>query len=69
MRFAASSPAVEAYGLYSGFEPGALGEAASLGRSLQKRTNMAAESAVRGTELEADAMVKAAKYGLSLIHI
>ena len=63
MRFAASSPAVEAYGLYSGFEPVAVGRAALLGRNLQKRTNMAAESAVKGTQLETDAMVEAAEYG------
>ena len=63
MRFAGSAPAVEAMGLFSGFDPSALGSQAQKGRSLQKQTAMQAESMTEAAKLEAEAMIESAKLG------
>lgn len=65
MRFAGSTPAVEAMGLFSGYDPGMIGSIAQKGRSLQKQTDMKAEAAIKSTENEAQAMIDAAEYGAS----
>ena len=63
MRFAASPGFLGAYGLADTFDPNQLGQQAALGRSTQNRAATAADAAVRGQELQADATIQAAKYG------
>lgn len=63
MRFAGSQGALDAMGIYSGYDPGGISGEAMFGRSRQRSAAMDAEAAVLGTELLADAKVQAAKYG------
>ena len=63
MRFAGSTPAVEAMGLFSGYNPGQIGSVAQKGRSMQNQTATRAEAAVKSTENEAEAMIESAKVG------
>ena len=59
MRFAGSPGALDAMGIYSGYDPGGIGDESMFGRSRQRSMAMDADAALRGTELMNEAKLEA----------
>ena len=65
MRFAGSEAAVDALGVYSGYDPSALSQAEQRSRSMQRQYKTAAEALVEETGILNEAELEAAKLGVA----
>ena len=61
MRFAGSPGAIEAMGIYSGYNPGDISAQAALGRSNQRQNTAAAEAAILSNRYANEALIEKAE--------
>ena len=65
MRFAGSKAAVDALGVYSGYDPSALSQAEQRSRSMQRQYKTVAEALVEETGILNEAKLEAARLGVA----